>query len=198
MPDFAFSRRSFLTAAATLGAGLATGAAFAQGAYPSRPIKLIVPYAAGGGTDFFARLAATSMSMTLGQPLVVENRPGAGTQIGAEAAAKADPDGYTILLGDTSTYASNSSLYQKLPYDPQKDLTPISLTGRFAIVLLVNTDKLNAGSVPELIEAAKKAPGSIDYASAGVGSPFHLAAELFADDFTERVDARFDYLIVID
>lgn len=180
MPGFTFSRRSFLATAATLGAGLAARSSFAQSAYPSRPIKLIVPYAAGGGTDFFARLAATSMSTALGQPLVVENRPGAGTQIGAEAAAKADPDGYTILLGDTATYASNSSLYQKLPYDPQKDLTPISLTGRFAIVLLVNTDKLNVGSVPELIEAAKKAPGAIDYASAGVGSPFHLAAELFA------------------
>jgi len=120
------------------------------------------------------------MSATLGQQIVVENRPGAGTQIGAEAAAKAEPDGYTFLLGDTSTYASNRSLYQKLAYDPQKDFAPISLTGRFAIVLLVNTDKLNVSSVQALIDAAKKAPGSIDYASAGVGSPFHLAAELFA------------------
>ncbi|MCX7307392.1 MAG: tripartite tricarboxylate transporter substrate binding protein [Afipia sp.] len=179
MPGFTISRRKLLSAAATFSAGFAASASFAQ-SYPSRPIKLIVPYAAGGGTDFFARLAATSMSTALGQPLVVENRPGAGTQIGAEAAAKADPDGYTILLGDTSTYASNRSLYQKLSYDPQNDFTPISLTGRFAIVLLVNADKLNVGSVPELIEAAKKAPGSIDYASAGVGSPFHLAAELFA------------------
>ncbi len=174
------TRRSMLTtAAAVLGASLATPA-FAQAAYPARPVRLIVPYAAGGGTDFFARLAATSMSATLGQQIVVENRPGAGTQIGAEAAAKADPDGYTFLLGDTSTYASNKSLYQKLNYDPQKDFAPISLTGRFAIVLLVNTDKLNVGSVKDLIEAAKKAPGSIDYASEGVGSPFHLAAELFA------------------
>ena len=179
MPGPTFSRRSFLAAAATFGAGVAASDSFAQN-YPSRPIKLIVPYAAGGGTDFFARLVATSMSAALGQPLVVENRPGAGTQIGAEAAAKADADGYTILLGDTATYASNRSLYQKLSYDPQNDFAPISLTGRFAIVLLVNTDKLNVSSVPELIEAAKKAPGSIDYASAGVGSPFHLAAELFA------------------
>ncbi|MBN9585025.1 MAG: tripartite tricarboxylate transporter substrate binding protein [Afipia sp.] len=179
--DHSLTRRSLLTTAA-LGAGLAAlrMPAMAQAAYPTRPVKLIVPYAAGGGTDFFARLVATSMSATLGQQVVVENRPGAGTQIGAEAAAKADPDGYTFLLGDTSTYASNSSLYQKLNYDPQKDFAPISLTGRFAIVLLVNTGKLNVGSVKELIAAAKKAPGSIDYASAGVGSPFHLAAELFA------------------
>ena len=183
--EIPLTRRSVITAAATLGAGLAaptclTAQAFAQATYPTRPVRLIVPYAAGGGTDFFARLAATSMSDTLGQQIVVENRPGAGTQIGAEAAAKADPDGYTFLLGDTSTYASNRSLYQKLNYDPQKDFAPISLTGRFAIVLLVNTDKLNAGSVKQLIEAAKTSPGSIDYASAGVGSPFHLAAELFA------------------
>ena len=179
--DHSLTRRSLLTTAA-LGAGLAAlrMPAMAEAAYPPRPVKLIVPYAAGGGTDFFARLVATSMSATLGQQVVVENRPGAGTQIGAEAAAKADPDGYTFLLGDTSTYASNSSLYQKLNYDPQKDFAPISLTGRFAIVLLVNTGKLNVGSVKELIAAAKKAPGSIDYASAGVGSPFHLAAELFA------------------
>ena len=175
------TRRSFIAGAATLGAGLAiSGRLNAQTTYPARPVHLIVPYAAGGGTDFFARLVASLMSTTLGQQIVVENRPGAGTQIGAEAAAKADPDGYTFLLGDTSTYASNISLYQKLNYDPQKDFAPISLTGRFAIVLLVNTDKLNVGSVKELIAAAQKTPGSIDYASAGVGSPFHLAAELFA------------------
>lgn len=178
--EIPLTRRAALTAGAAFGASLLAGQSFAQAAYPAHPIHLIVPYAAGGGTDFFARLAATSMSATLGQQIVVENRPGAGTQIGAEAAAKADPDGYTFLLGDTSTYASNKSLYRKLNYDPQRDFAPISLTGRFAIVLLVNTDKLNAGSVKELIAAAKKAPGSIDYASAGVGSPFHLAAELFA------------------
>lgn len=179
--DSTLTRRSLITAAAALGANLAaSGHLLAQAAYPTRPVHLIVPYAAGGGTDFFARLVATSMSATLGQQILVENRPGAGTQIGAEAAAKADPDGYTFLLGDTSTYASNSSLYQKLSYDPQKDFAPISLTGRFAIVLLVNTDKLDVASVKDLIAAAKKAPGSIDYASAGVGSPFHLAAELFA------------------
>lgn len=94
------TRRAFMTATAALGAGLAAPS-FAQQAYPARPVHLIVPYAAGGGTDFFARLVAASMSTTLGQQIVVENRPGAGTQIGAEAAAKAQPDGYTFLLGDT-------------------------------------------------------------------------------------------------
>jgi tripartite-type tricarboxylate transporter receptor subunit TctC len=169
-----------LVAAAVLIAGLfAAEAASAQG-YPSRPLRLIVPYAAGGGTDFFARLVGGSMTARLGQQVVVDNRPGAGTLLGAEIAARAAPDGYTFLLGDTSTYASNPSLYAKLPYDPRKDFAPISLTGRFAVVLLVNTDKLKVGSLAELVDEARKNPGKIDYASAGLGSPFHLAAELFA------------------
>jgi tripartite-type tricarboxylate transporter receptor subunit TctC len=169
-------RRTFLIGTS---AALAAPSAFAQG-YPNRPIHLIVPYPAGGGTDFFARLVATPMGQTLGQQIVVENRPGAGTNIGAEGVARAQPDGYTFLLGDTATYAANKSLYSKLNYDSEKDFAPVSLTGRFAVVLLVNTDKLKVGSVKELIAEAKKAPGKIDYASVGVGSPFHLAAELFA------------------
>ena len=169
-------RRTFLLAA---GAVLASPSAFAQ-SWPSRPIHLIVPYPAGGGTDFFARLVAAPMSQTLGQQIVVENRPGAGTNLGAEQVSRAQPDGYTFLLGDTATYAANKSLYSKLNYDSEKDFAPITLTGRFAVVLLVNTDKLKVSSVKELIEEAKKAPGKVDYASVGVGSPFHLAAELFA------------------
>jgi tripartite-type tricarboxylate transporter receptor subunit TctC len=171
-----------IAALITLGSAvLAAAPSAAETSYPTRPIRLIVPYAAGGGTDFFARLAAGAMGTDLGQQIVVENRPGAGTNIGADAVAHAAPDGYTLLLGDTSTFASNPSLYQKLPYDPQKDFSPISLTGRFAIVLLVNTDKLKVASVPELVDLAKAASGGLDYASAGVGSPFHLAAELFAE-----------------
>lgn len=173
------NRRTFVAGAVAAGAAMYAAPAFAQG-YPTRPIRLIVPYPPGGGTDFFARLVATEMGANLGQTIIVENRPGAGTLIGAEAVARAQGDGYTFLLGDTSTYASNRSLYSKLPYDADKDFAPITLTGRFAIVLLVNTDKLKVGSVKELIETAKKAPGTIDYASAGVGSPFHLAGELFA------------------
>jgi tripartite-type tricarboxylate transporter receptor subunit TctC len=177
-----FNRRQFMGTAATAGltVSLAARGFAAESNWPTHPVRLIVPYAAGGGTDFFARLAGTAMSPALGQQIVVENRPGAGTNIGAEAAAKADPDGYTFLLGDTSTYASNRTLYQKLNYDAHKDLAPVTLTGRFALVLLVNTDRLKIGSVKELIEMANKAPHTIDYASAGVGSPFHLAAELFA------------------
>jgi tripartite-type tricarboxylate transporter receptor subunit TctC len=169
-------RRTFLAGSA---AALAAPAAFAQN-YPSRPIHLIVPYPAGGGTDFFARVVAAPMGQTLGQQIVVENRPGAGTNIGAETVARAQPDGYMVLLGDTATFAANRSLYSKLNYDSEKDFAPVTLTGRFAIVLLINTDKLKVTSVKELIAEAKKAPGKIDYASGGVGNPFHLASELFA------------------
>ena len=139
-----------------------------------------MPYPPGGGTDYFARLVGGAMGEALGQSVIVENRAGAATIIGAEAVAHAAPDGYTILLGDTATFAANKSLYQKLPYDPQRDFSPVTLTGRFAIVLLVNTNKLKVGSLQELIEAARRAPGTIDYASPGVGSPFHLATELLA------------------
>lgn len=173
------NRRTFVAGSIAAGAAVTASAVFAQN-YPAHTVRLIVPYPPGGGTDFFARVVATEMGASLGQTVVVENRPGAGTLIGAEAVARAQPDGYTFLLGDTSTYASNRSLYAKLPYDADKDFAPVSLTGRFAIVLLVNTDKLKVNSVKELIAAAKKSPGAIDYGSAGIGSPFHLAGELFA------------------
>ncbi len=172
-------RRRLIVGAFALGITAATSAR-AQPAYPTRPVRLIVPYPPGGGTDFFARLVGAAMTPILGEAVIVENRPGAATIIGADAVAHAPPDGYTILLGDTATYAANKSLYQKLPYDPQKDFAPITLTGRFAIVLLVNTNKLKVNSVKELVEAARRTPGAIDYASPGVGSPFHLAMELFA------------------
>jgi tripartite-type tricarboxylate transporter receptor subunit TctC len=169
-------RRTFLAGSA---AALTAPSAFAQ-TYPNRPIHLMVPYPAGGGTDFFARVVAAPMGESLGQQIVVENRPGAGTNIGAETVARAQADGYMFLLGDTATFAANRSLYSKLNYDSEKDFAPITLTGRFAIVLLINTDKLKVTSVKELIAEAKKTPGKIDYASGGVGNPFHLASELFA------------------
>jgi tripartite-type tricarboxylate transporter receptor subunit TctC len=147
--------------------------------YPAKPIRLVVPYPAGGGTDFFARTVGAQLSTQLGQPVVVENRPGAATIIGAEAVAKSAPDGYTLLLGDTATFAVNPSLYRKLPYDPSKDLTAVTMTGRFALLLVVNPSKLKVNSVKELVETAKQASGKIDYASPGPGSPHHLAMEMF-------------------
>src|SRR5262247_934372 len=147
--------------------------------YPTKPIHLVVPYPAGGGTDFFARLVGAKMAEIIGQPIVIENKPGAATNVGAEFVAKAAPDGYTILLGDVATYAANPSLYKKIPFDPDRDFAPISLTARFLTVLVVNPVKLKLASVAELIAAARKAPGTIDIAHAGVGNPFHLAAVLF-------------------
>jgi len=170
-----WTRTLALLLAALASAG---GAARAQ-TYPARPIHLVVPYPAGGGTDFFARLVGAKMAELIGQPVVVENKPGAATNLGADFVAKAVPDGYTILLGDVATFAANPWLYKKLPYDPEKDFAPISLTARFLTVLVINPDKLKINSVAELIEAARKAPVTIDIAHAGIGNPFHLAAVLF-------------------
>ncbi len=176
------TRRSILLkmAAASAASALSPWPAFAQAGYPTRPVRVIVPYAAGGGTDFFARLVFAAMGDQLGQQFVVENRPGAGTNIGAEAAARAEPDGYTLLLGDTATFSTNRTLYKKLSFDPYKDFSPISLSGRFALVLLVNTNKLKVNSVQELVAEAKKEPGRINYGTPGLGSPFHLATELLS------------------
>jgi len=174
------TRRTLLVSMAAASAALGPWSASAQGDYPSRPVRVIVPYAAGGGTDFFARLVFAEIGRLLGQQFVVENRPGAGTNIGAEAVARAEPDGYTLLLGDTATFSTNRTLYARLPFDPYKDFSPISLTGRFALVLLVNANKVKAASVQELIAAAKANPGGINYATPGVGSPFHLATELLS------------------
>jgi tripartite-type tricarboxylate transporter receptor subunit TctC len=166
--------RAWLSAAALL----AAVPAFAQG-YPSKPIKVIVPYPAGGATDFFARLVFPKVGEALGQSVVVENRPGAGTAIGASEVARSAPDGYTLLLGDAGTYAFNPTLYKKLSYDPAKDFAPVSLTGRFALILAVNPSMVKATSVKEFVAAAKAAPGKIDYGAPGPGSPIHLAMELF-------------------
>src|SRR3954451_3032060 len=160
MPLFrtAVLRTAVLTAIAAASAFIPVESARAQ-SYPSKPIHLIVPYPAGGGTDFFARLVGQKMSELIAQPIVVENKPGAATNLGADYVAKAQPDGYTILLGDVATFAANQSLYKKLPFDPEKDFTPITLTARFVSVLLANPNKLKAQSVAEMIAAAKADPG---------------------------------------
>src|SRR5256714_60949 len=169
---------SFIRAALSAALIVFAAPGFAQ-TYPNRPIHLIVPSRAGGGTDFFARLVGQKISELIGQPIVVENKPGAATNLGADFVAKAPPDGYTILLGDVATFAANQSLYKKLPFDPDKDFAPITLTARFVSVLVANPNKLKVNSVAELIAAAKAEPGKIDIAHAGVGNPFHLAAVLF-------------------
>jgi tripartite-type tricarboxylate transporter receptor subunit TctC len=145
--------------------------------YPARPIKVIVPLEPGGGTDLLARIISEKLSESLHQPVVVENRPGAGTQIGAELVARAAPDGYTLLSTSLTTFAFNPSLYKKLSYDPAADFAPISLTGRFAFLLVANP-AFPANSLDQLIAMAKSTPDTIAFASAGPGSPHQMAMQL--------------------
>lgn len=164
--------------AGALGAAAFAGPLRAQSAYPNRPVRLIVPYPAGGGTDAFARIISERLRQDLGQPILIDNKPGAGTMIAAEQVARSAPDGYTVLLGDTGTYAVNRSLYKKMPYDVEKDFSPVTLTARFALMLVVHPS-MPVHSVQELIALAKAQPGQINFASVGTGSPHHLAMELF-------------------
>lgn len=149
----------------------------ASGNYPSKPVTLVVTYPPGGGADAMARLLAPKMSEALGQNVVVDNKPGAGGQIGAAAVAKAAPDGYTLML-DASSFAVNPSLYPKLPYDPMKAFKPIGVVALFPNVVLVNAN-FSAQNVTDLISISKKAKDSVSYASSGNGSAQHLAGALF-------------------
>jgi tripartite-type tricarboxylate transporter receptor subunit TctC len=170
-------RKLFISTVGATALSLAT-AAFAQG-YPSKPIRWIVPYPAGGGSDFFARTVTEKLSAQLGQTVVIDNRPGAATIVGAQEAARSAADGYTVFQGDSPTYAVNPSLYKKLPYNPQKDFAPVTLSARYAMVLVVNPATLNVASVKDFIELAKKAAKPISFASVGSGTTHHLAMELF-------------------
>ena len=145
--------------------------------YPARPLRMIVPTAPGGGTDFTGRLVALKLSETLGQQVVVENRGGGGGSVGADNAAKATPDGYTLLLGSIATHAVNPALYKKLPYDHIKDFAPVSLIGTVPNVLVVHPS-LPVKTFAEFVTYAKANPGKINYGSSGVGSPPHLSMEL--------------------
>ena len=145
--------------------------------FPSKPIKMVVPFPAGGTVDFFARVVSTKLSESLGQPVLVENRAGAGGNIAVEAVAKSAPDGYTLLMG-SEIVAINTSLYSRLSYDPLKDLAPITLVGTVPNILIVNP-ALPANSVKELIALAAKSPGKISFASTGQGTSSHLSSELF-------------------
>lgn len=152
-------------------------AALAQ-PYPSKPLRLIVPFPPGGSADILARTIGQKMSEGLGQSVVIDNRPGAGTAIGAEATAKAAPDGYTIMIGTVSSHAINPSLNTKLAYDPIRDFTPISPVASIPFALLVHPS-LPAKSVDELISIARANPGVLNFSSAGNGTSNHLAGELF-------------------
>lgn len=145
--------------------------------YPTRPIKIVVPFAAGGGNDLLARLIGQQLSERLKQSVVIENRPGAGTQLGAEVVARSVPDGYTLLSTSMTTYVLNPYLYKKLPYDPVKDFAPVSLTGSFDLMLVAHPS-FPANTLAQFVALAKSKPGDLSYASPGPGSPHQLAMEL--------------------
>lgn len=156
---------------------LALGApwATAQGTYPVRPLKVVVPQPPGGGFDFVARVLADRLGKTLGQSVVVENRPGSGTLVGTDAVAKAAPDGYTLLMGSVSNLALNMGLYPNLPYDSLRDFEPVGLAVSYSYTLMARKD-LPFGSLRELVAYAKANPGQLTYASAGNGSGQHVLA----------------------
>ncbi|MBK9359609.1 MAG: tripartite tricarboxylate transporter substrate binding protein [Rubrivivax sp.] len=174
------TRRQFTTAAAALAA--LPLAARAQGAWPARPVRIVVPFAAGGTTDILARALAPELQKAFGQPFVVDNKPGAGGNNGAAEVAKAAGDGHTLLMGTVGTHAINASLYPKMPYDHVKDFVPITLVAGVPNVLVMNpanAQRLGVNSVPDFIKALKANPGRINMASSGNGTSIHLAGELF-------------------
>ena len=167
-----------LALAATLATALIAPTSAQAQAYPNKPIRLVVPYAAGGATDIIARAAAAEISKTIGQPVTVDNRPGAGGNVGSEMVARSAPDGYTMLMSPSSLHGITPFLYSKLNYDPNKDLTPVILLGSFSNVLVVNQD-LKANSVSELVALIRAQPGKISYASSGNGTIIHMSGEMF-------------------
>jgi tripartite-type tricarboxylate transporter receptor subunit TctC len=176
------NRRHFLTAVNGLGASLIAlvvplGIAVAQ-EYPDRPVHLIVPFPPGGGADILARTVSPRLAQALGKPIVIENKPGAGGNVGAEYVARAAPDGYTLLYGTNGTHGINASLYRNLRFDPVKDFIPVSRMTTIAAMLIVNP-QFPPTTVEELIRYAKANPGKVNFASAGNGTTSHLAGELF-------------------
>ena len=174
-------RRHLVLAA---GAGLlpATLPGFAQGTWPAKPVRIVVPFAPGGTTDILARAIAPELQHAFGQPFVVDNKPGAGGNVGADAVAKSAPDGLNLLMGTVGTHAINQALYPKLPFDPIKDFAPITLVAGVPNVLVMNPAKAESygiRNVADLIKYAKANPGKLNMASSGNGTSIHLSGELF-------------------
>jgi tripartite-type tricarboxylate transporter receptor subunit TctC len=181
LPPLARNRRTFglLAAAACLGAGLTSSLpAAAQSAYPSKNITIVVPFPPAGTTDLLARIVGQALSVELGQTVVIENKGGAGGNIGGQLVAKAAPDGYTLLMGTVGTHAINSSLYKKMPFDAIKDFAPLSRVANVPNMLVVNPSQPYK-TVAELIAYVKANPGKVSYASSGNGTSIHLSGELF-------------------
>ncbi|HCE95082.1 MAG: ABC transporter substrate-binding protein [Burkholderiales bacterium GWA2_64_37] len=172
-------RRTLLSALAAAGATTAAPWALAQqAAWPDQPLRWVVPYPAGGGTDVLARTVAEAMRQTLGQQIIVDNRPGASTNIGGQAVATAKPDGYTFMSADNAILAYNEHLFTKLPFNPEKDFTYVGGISRFPLALVVHP-AFEAKTVKEFLAYARANPGKLNYASPGNGSPHHLAMEMF-------------------
>ena len=173
------TRRTLLAALATAAVGAAIPAgALAQAAYPSKTVTIVVPFAAGGTTDILARIIGQALTSELGQPVVVDNRAGAGGNIGGALAAKAPADGYTLFMGTVGTHAINASLYKKMPFDPVKDFAPLTRVANVPNLLVANPAQPYK-SVKELIAYAKANPGKVNFGSSGNGSSIHLSGELF-------------------
>jgi tripartite-type tricarboxylate transporter receptor subunit TctC len=171
--------RGALTGALCLvGAASASAQDVSPTNYPTKPVRIVVPYAAGGGTDALARFLAQGLERRMGQPFIIENRPGQGTATGGVYVARSAADGYTLLAATSSTLAFNPTVYRKLPYDPLVDFSLISLIAAVPFVLVVNP-ALPANSVAELVALAKSRPGALSYASGGMGAPHHIYMELF-------------------
>ena len=161
---------------------LAAQQALAQSAWPSKPVRIVVPFAPGGTTDLLARAMAPELQKAFGQAFVIDNRTGAGGNVGADIVAKSPADGYTLLMGTVGTHGINRALYEKMPYDPIKDFAPITLVAAVPNVMVVNAEKareMNINSVQDFIRMAKASPGKLNMASSGNGTSIHLAGELF-------------------
>ena len=178
------TRRHFLNASLLSAVALAAPYAQAQAqtpSYPSKPIRIVVPFGPGGATDVVARTVADKLSARLGQPVIVDNKPGASTMIGADAVAKAAPDGYTLMVSGSSTYTVVPALKERMPYDPQKDLALIALLVKAPLVL-VSGPSAPVKSLAELVALGKSKPGELGYATFGTGSAPHLAGEMLAHE----------------
>ena len=182
MNRFARPTRRAAFALATSILGLAALPAAAQGSWPTKPVRIVVPFAAGGTTDILARAIAPELSRAFGQQFIVDNRAGAGGNVGADIVAHSPPDGYTLLMGTVGTHGINRALYSKLPYDPIRDFVPITLVAGVPNVMVMQTEKartMGINNVADFIRYAKAHPGKLNMASSGNGTSIHLAGELF-------------------
>ena len=175
-------RRLALCSIAYAAISLIASPAIAQSGWPAKPVKIVVPFAPGGTTDLLARAMATELSKAFPQPFIVDNKAGAGGNLGADIVAKSPADGYTLLMGTVGTHGINKSLYTKLSYDPQKDFTPVVLVAGVPNVMIMNADlakSLNINTVPDFISYARAHPGKLNMASSGNGTSIHLSGEMF-------------------